>query len=150
MDEGRRLDHRRTYYNLIWAVGNELRKIRKSVNEAPIINKATWVEDKDCVGEEDPVTMDSIPEGQGFRLQAENRCYNAVTLAEMSRLNRPLVGPMTRIPFTKNDITRINEFRRANPGMRATGGKKRKTRKIRKNRKPKNIKRVKKNTKRQN
>lgn len=92
-----------------------------------------WTQDEDCVGQEDPVTMEAIPAGRGFRLEAENRCYDALTLAEMRRLNRPMVGPMSRIPFTQNDIRRINEFRAANPNIRVTGGKKRrKTKKIRK------------------
>lgn len=87
-----------------------------------------WPQDEDCVGQEDPVSMADIPPGRGFRLEAENRCYDALTLAEMRRLDRPMIGPMTRNPFTANDIRRIDEFRIANPNMRVTGGKKQKTR----------------------
>lgn len=101
-------------------------------------NVIPWTQNADCVGQEDPVTMDTIPDGHGFRLEAENRCYDALALAEMRRLNRPMVGPMTRIPFTPNDIQRIDAFRTANPTLRVNGGKKRRTRrkirKIRKNR----------------
>jgi len=106
--------------------------------------QSVWSQDEDCVGQEDPVSMEPIPTGRGFRLEAENRCYDALTLSEMRRLNRPLVGPMTRIPFTQNDIRRINEFRTANPTLRATGGKKRKTKITRRNKKTKMTRRNKK------
>jgi uncharacterized protein YjbI with pentapeptide repeats len=125
--------------------GDELRRhananVPTTTNHS-VPSDTPWVQDEDCVGQEDPVTMESIPADRGFKLEAENRCYDALTLAEMKRLNRPLVGPMTRIPFTQKDITRIEDFRRINPNMRVSGGKKRKTRKTRKNRKTKRGKR---------
>lgn len=108
-----------------------------------------WIQDEDCVGQEDPVTMQAIPAGRGFRLEAENRCYDALTLAEMRRLNTPMVGPMSRIPFTQKDITRINEFRAANPNIRVTGGKKRrKTKKIRRSKRRRMINKNRRNSRR--
>jgi len=87
-----------------------------------------WRQDQACLGKKDPVTMEYIPHGRGFRLEAENRCYDAATLAEMRRLNNPLIGPMTRIPFTPNDITRINDYIRDYKNL-SGGGKKRKNNK---------------------
>lgn len=100
-----------------------------------------WREDKVCVGKEDPVSMEHIPSGRGFRLEAENRCYDAATLAQMRRLNNPLIGPMTRIPFTENDVRRVDDFIREYQHV-SRGGKKKKNnkkqnktkRKVRKNR----------------
>lgn len=120
---------------------------------APPAPPMVWNEDGDCVGEEDPVMMEPIPAGRGFRLEAENRCYDALTLAEMRRRNRPLVGPMTRIPFSENDIARVDAYRRENPDMiipdapRANGGKKRKKKETRMIRKKKNTRMTRKNKK---
>ena len=96
---------------------------------------SAWNEDEDCVGQEDAITLAPIYSGRGFRLEAENRCYDVASLAEMRRLNNPLVGPMTRNPFTPNDIRRIDEYMNIHPNVRATGGQKRKTYKKRKTRK---------------
>lgn len=106
--------------------GNEQRR-----EEAPLpyIQNETepWTQDEDCVGEEDPVSMESIPAGRGFRLEAENRCYDAATLANMKRTGNSLIGPMTRIPFTEKDKKRINNYMNYDVSQ-ITGGKKKKTR----------------------
>ena len=88
------------------------------VENGPLATAPTWVQDADCVGQEDPVSIDDIPDGRGFKLEAENHCYDALSLAEMRRNNRPLLGPRTRIPFTAKDINRINAFRTAYPDLR--------------------------------
>ena len=92
------------------------------------LNQTRWTQDADCVGQEDPVSMDTIAEGRGFRLEAENRCYDVETMAQMKRLRRPLVGPMTRIPFTEADKRRIDGYIRDNPNPSSSGGKKLRTR----------------------
>ena len=97
-----------------------------------------WIQDEACIGQDDPVSLEPIPTGRGFKLEAENRCYDAVTLAEMKRLNRPLVGPLTRIPFTQNDKMRIDDYINKN----SRGGKKRTTHKKRKTRKTKRSKKT--------
>jgi hypothetical protein len=102
-----------------------------------------WIQDADCVGQEDSVIIESIPDGRGFRLEAENRCYDVESIAQMRRLRIPLVGPMTRNPFTEQDKRRIDDYITGHPNPpSSTGGKKRKTR--RKNGKTKKMKRSKK------
>lgn len=95
-----------------------------------------WVPDKDCVGKEDPVSMELIPEGRGFRLEAENGyCYDVKSLSSIKQTNRSPTGPRTRNPFTSNDINRINAYERI-----SRGGKK-KSKKTNKKRKSINKKR---------
>ena len=85
---------------------------------------ATWVEDKDCIKQDCPISTVAIPEGRGFKLKADNDlCYDALSLAEMRRNNLPLRGPTTRRPFTEDDIIRIDAFRAANPNLRLIGGR---------------------------
>jgi len=131
---------------------NPIRALRRhAFVEAPPM-PPIWTQDEDCVGQEDPVTLDVIQEGKGFRVHlvdANNnvitRCYDADMLAQMLRNHMrnnprmPMRDPMTRIEFSLNDVRRINDYIRANP----RGGKKRKTRK---NRKTKRSKRVNKRT----
>lgn len=71
---------------------------------------APWPQDEDCVGQQDPMSAAPIPNGQGFRLEAENRCYSANTLARIELEGRPLVGPMTQTPFTVNDKRRLEDY----------------------------------------
>jgi len=89
-----------------------------------------WPQDEDCVGQEDPVSMENIPPGRGFRLEAENRCYDVNTLSQIKRMGTSLVGPLTRIPFTENDKRRIDEYIINNPNPLLNGGKKKRTRRI--------------------
>ena len=116
---------------------DELRElINPNTNNTSLpIPSTPWIQDQDCVGQEDPVTMESIPEGKGFRLEAENRCYDASTLSEMKKRRVPLIGPMTRNPFTPNDLMRIDQYIRDNLNTTSSGGKKRTTNKKRKTRK---------------
>ena len=102
-----------------------------------------WTPDADCVDQEDPVSMENIPIGRGFRLEAENRCYNIETVAQMKQLQTPLVGPMSRIPFTEQDKRRIRDYLRNNSTQQTIGGRKRKTKGI-KTKRTKRTKRTKK------
>lgn len=102
---------------------------------SPPTSPTPWTQDADCVGQDDPVSMDTIPEGSGFRLEAENRCYDIETVAQMNRLGMPSVGPMTRKHFTPQDQTRIAQYVIINPTAPSRepsqGGKKRKTKRTR-------------------
>lgn len=151
--DGANLDNVSMRPSLFRRVVNALprpRQIILNVNpprqEAPPLpynnNNTPWTQDADCVGEEDPVSMDTISEGRGFRLQAENRCYDVETMAQMKRLRRPLVGPMTRNPFTPEDKKRIDSYIRDHLHPPApTGGKTRATHKKRKTKKTRKTKR---------
>lgn len=124
--------------------------IEKGINiviiRLPIKHGMAWVQDEECVGQDDPVSLTSIPYGRGFKLEAENRCYDAETLAQMKRLGTPLNGPLTRIPFTANDIIRIDNYIQDNPAP--IGGKK-SMQKIQKKRKTQKTRKTKKTRKTQ-
>lgn len=107
-----------------------------------------WVADESCEGQEDPVSLEPIPSGKGFKLDYDkekgyNTCYDVTTLANMltiqklSRINRVLTSPLTRAEFSQNDLKRINNYIRSN----LIGGNKKK---IHKNKK---LNKTKKNTK---
>ena len=96
-------------------------------------SKIIWSSDEDCVGKEDPVSYEPIPNGRGFKLEAENDyCYDVETLSSIKRTNRQPVGPRTRNPFTENDIERINAYQRLSSGGKNKKNKTNKTNKKRK------------------
>lgn len=105
-----------------------------------------WVSDEQCVGKEDPIGLDPIPDNKGFRLKADEltndpdnliNCFNIDNLATMVKrdrtLNKPLLSPRTRKPIEKIDLDRINNYIELNPTV--GGRKKRKTNKRRKTKK---------------
>lgn len=110
-----------------------------------------WHQDEDCVGQDDPVSLETIPMGRGFKLEDEKKCYDIETMVNMKRIHsdangnlmRPLLGPLTRIPLTPKDIRRIDEY----INSRSRGGKKKqKQRKSKKtNKKRTNKKRTRRN-----
>jgi uncharacterized protein YjbI with pentapeptide repeats len=130
LDETTRVDNTTVYDT---AYPDEIVDILYQLHTNPRHPPSVWSQDEDCVGQDDPVSLEPIPAGRGFKLEAENRCYDAATLSEMKRLQRPLIGPLTRIPFTDNDKRRVDDYIREN----LRGGKKRKTQKKRKTKKSK-------------
>ena len=113
------------------------RQTRRRMDENNIPPATSWRQDETCVGQEDPILMDTIPAGQGFFLEAEKRCYDINSLAQ-TRLRNPqisYVGPMTRTPFTDNDNRRIDDYIREHPNLSSGGKNKRKKRKTHKMRK---------------
>lgn len=73
-----------------------------------------FVPDEDCENEEDPISFEKIPKERGFRLEVElipedgkGRCYDAESLLKI----RNHISPMTRKPFTKKDIRRIENYK---------------------------------------
>lgn len=109
----------------------------------PSIPSEPWVADEECVGKEDPVTFDIIPDNRGFKLEDDKKnnleyCYDVVTLAKIMGKNptNPR-SPYTRIPFSTDDVRRIKNYTKRYP----IGGKKKKTykkRKLNKTKKSKN------------
>ena len=90
--------------------------------------------DIDCEGEDDPVSLELIPKGRGFRLDADQKCYDANTIRQLMKNESPL----TRAPFTEKDLQR----KRSIPSFQ--GGR---TRKLRKSKKAKKTKKVQKSKK---
>jgi hypothetical protein len=91
--------------------------------------------DIDCEGEDDPVSLEPIPKGRGFLLDADQKCYDASTIRQLMKNESPL----TRAPFTEKDLQR----KRSIPSFQ--GG--RRTRKLRKLKKAKKTKKVQKSKK---
>lgn len=110
----------------------------------PSISLQPWVADEECVGKEDPVTFDVIPEGRGFKLEDDKKnnleyCYDVITLAKIMRKNPTSArSPYTTIPFSTDDITRIKDYMKRYP----IGGNKKKTYKRRKTNKTKKSKKI--------
>jgi hypothetical protein len=84
--------------------------------------------DIDCEGQEDPVSLDPIPKGRGFRLEADQKCYDANVIRQLKKNESPL----TRASLTENDLQR----KRSIPFFQ--GGRSRKFRKYKKTKKSKN------------
>lgn len=114
-----------------------------------------WVSDEQCVGKEDPISLDPIPVNKGFRLKADEltsnpddliNCFDIANLATMVKrdrtLNKPSFSPRTRKPIEGIDLQRIDNYIELNPTV--GGRQKRKTNKGRK------TKRTKKTNKRKN
>lgn len=106
--------------------------------------RVQWLQDAECVGQIDPIDLLSIPQGKGFKLEADlgRQCYNVENLAEMKTRNMTLISPVSRQPFTPNDIQRINNYIENN----RRGGNKKKTYKKRKTNKTKRINKKRKTT----
>lgn len=77
-------------------------------NTPPVI--PPWPQNVDCVGQEDPVDHIPIPDGHGFRLQADRRCYHGNTLARIKRMDLDLVSPINHRNFTENDKMRVDNY----------------------------------------
>ena len=108
---------------------SELERTQRRGNLPPVLPAIAlkpWVADEECIGKEDPVTFDVIPEGRGFKLEDDKKnsleyCYDVVTLAKIMRKNPVNArSPYTTIPFSPNDITRIKDYMKQYP----IGGKK--------------------------
>ena len=106
------------------------------------INDTVWKSDADCENNEeieDPISLEKIPEGHGFRLEAEplpnesnGRCYDAEMLMKV----KDNISPLYRAPFTEFDKKRIKAYKISkNAPPSTSGGKTKKSRKSRKSRK---------------
>jgi hypothetical protein len=94
-----------------------------------------WKSDVDCENNpeiEDPISLEQIPTGRGFRLKAEilpnesiGRCYDVNNLIQI----RENISPLYRKPFTHLDKERMKAYKAFIEQPVATGGKKKKTRK---------------------
>lgn len=101
-----------------------------------------WKSDSDCENNaeiEDPTSLEQIPMGRGFRVEAEyvpdenkGRCYDAEHLIQIKNG----ITPLTRAPFTELDKTRMTAYVRSKTAL-PLGGKNKKSRKSRKSRKSK-------------
>lgn len=60
-----------------------------------------------CGSAIDPVFFTRIPEGNAFKLDNEDRCYNINTIKGCIAVNNN-TSPFTRIPFSQNDLNRIS------------------------------------------
>jgi Leucine-rich repeat (LRR) protein len=97
--------------------------------------------DIDCEGEDDPVSLELIPKGRGFLLDADQKCYDANTIRQLMKNESPL----TRAPFTEKDLQRKRSIPLFQGGKRTKKLKKsRKTKKVRKSKKAKKSKKTKK------
>ena len=151
LDENTKVNIYTTYENITASddVVNMLNQLKNANLPVAPVAPATsvapvWTQDESCVGQQDPVSLEPIPDGRGLKLDAENGyCYDVKTLSEMKRLGRPLIGPRTRNQFSDNDKKRINAYDRENP----RGGNK-KINKTNKKRKTKRSKKSKKSKKR--
>lgn len=66
-----------------------------------------FISDTDCEGQEDPVSLEPIPKGRGFRLDADKKCYDANVIRQLVKNNESnFVSPLTRAVFTKKDLQR--------------------------------------------
>lgn len=84
----------------------------------------SWIPDEKCSSEKDPISLEEIPANRGFRLKADenptnpdslNNCFDVASLAEMMKLNRPLISPLTRADFTDVDKERIRNYIQLHP-----------------------------------
>ena len=104
-----------------------------------------WTSDSDCENNaeiEDPTSLEQIPMGRGFRVEAEyvpdenkGRCYDAEHLIQIKNG----ITPLTRAPFTELDKTRMTAYVRSKTAL-PLGGKNKKYRKTRKGKKVKKSK----------
>ena len=104
------------------------------------LNDTVWKSDADCENNEeieDPISLEKIPEGHGFRLEAEpmkveiekedgtkeevakGRCYDVDSLSKI----KGNVTPLTRASFSETDKKRITAYKRL---PASSGGKSRK------------------------
>ena len=100
-----------------------------------------WTSDADCENSadiEDPISLEKIPEGRGFRLEAEpvkeeiekedgtkeellkGRCYDVASLSKI----KGDVTPLTRASFTETDKKRITAYKRLSASSGGKGRKK--------------------------
>jgi hypothetical protein len=97
--------------------------------------------DMDCEGQEDPVSLEVIPQGRGFRLEADQKCYDANVIRQLMKNESPL----TRAHFTEKDLQRKQSIPFFQGGKRTRKLRKsRKTKKVRKSKKAKKAKKTKK------
>jgi hypothetical protein len=98
--------------------------------------RIVWKNDVDCENNaeiEDPISLEQIPTGSGFRLSTEllpnesvGRCYDVNNLVRI----RDNISPLYRKPFTDLDRERIKAYK--DSIGEPVGGKTRKTKKARK------------------
>jgi hypothetical protein len=111
-----------------------------------------WTSDADCENNadiEDPTSLEQIPIGRGFRVEAEyipdenkGRCYDAEQLIQIKNG----ITPLTRAPFTEVDKTRMKAYVRSKNAL-PFGGKSKKSRKGKKGKKSRKTKQSRKNRK---
>ena len=96
-----------------------------------------FISDTDCEGQEDPVSLEPIPKGRGFRLEADKKCYDANVIRQLVKNNESnFVSPLTRAVFTEKDLQRKITI----PFFQEAGKKKSRKNRLKKTNKKKNKK----------
>jgi len=90
--------------------GQSKEESKKNKKHTRGTRKSVFEPDDMCVGLIDPITEKKIV--NGFRLEADGRCYDATTISDI----RNDLAPFNRKPFTAKDILRRNLFENTHRG----------------------------------